>query len=702
MFSPFFSGAKPLSIPVAHEKENDNVPRPVERMFTPVNYRVTESLEAESVGGPAPIARPEIRRDLDRRRRGSNEEGVTASKVNSSVQPKPGPGRTLTTEQRCDGMRALSPPTGPPPTPLLNTTLQACHGRSAAAPVPQVATSIQGGSVRIAPAYWANMSASTRSTVCASPCMPMPFVPFNGVHSPAPAPVVAAPMQAFPPSPLPAESQAPLIESKKTAEVERAGSMSPPPSQHTEASPPAAKTATWREVVADIRSEAHDAYFVCIMGGAETPGTGTVMLLSSLAQELISRLPRSVIFVVGGSQGVPQAFSDGLAETDSDRVWKVTEGWLQKRGLTPEDERTLLAQLGDVYVFVEGTGDASWVAREAAQRGADLVPIRRSGGASSGLFDFPPEALRRPPFVGEACWALLADTSAPIAAASAAASAAVAGALANRCRRQKQPLEVTASSVAAATGPVAQACVSPPMAPLPDWAKTAVRAVDKGLPVSPDVDKTDKKSTESTSAPLSFTPSVWSTPGGGGSMLLASGSMAAPVGALSPPRLAVPQGALGWNGPQRLAASYPGQPTRCVFHSGPSFRLPVHHSATQSGQAMPQLKPHLQPQLQPRPVPQNQSFTFQPIVLGEGWSRPTSAPLKPWAEAEKMRRPPLAPAPGWQAPAGQERPRGLYRSSSEIILGPTSDSDERVNLQKPRASSPFTTRSHAKYFGAGL
>ncbi|CAJ1434011.1 unnamed protein product, partial [Effrenium voratum] len=67
-----------------------DVPK-VQRMYTPVNYRVTgPATQAEKVAGPAPVTwRPDLNREMDRRRRGSREEDaetVTAVNAHSYFQ----------------------------------------------------------------------------------------------------------------------------------------------------------------------------------------------------------------------------------------------------------------------------------------------------------------------------------------------------------------------------------------------------------------------------------------------------------------------------------------------------------------------------------------------------------------------------------------------------------------------------------------
>jgi len=622
-----------------------NPPKPVERMYTPVNYRyrIAEDAEAEA-GIPGPMARPELRRESDRRRRGSRDEGVMAAKVKSSFHPKPGPGRSLQSGSR--PLEGPGPRPGPPPTPLMNSSLQAVRKQAQPTPfaqqvsvnpvgrpsglrppmltgvlefqaAPAETSQVYAPPPRVAmvtsmpahrPAYW--MPGSMRVSPCMSPAVPSPIPTWAGYQSPAPfvALSASAPQVLVPPPQPTAERQ-----------VER--TVTP------EASAPAANIASWAEVISGLRSEAGDGYFVCIIGGAETPGAGTMSLLSSLAQELHSRLPRSVVFVVGTSQGVAEAFCTST-DAEPDRVWNITEGWLHAHGLAAGDERELLAHIGDVYIFVEGGEDEAWIARKAAERGADLVPIKRSGGASTGLHNFPEEALQRPPFVGEACWALLADSTAPIAAASAAASAAVAGALAKRCR-EKQPAEGSPSRLQRTSDsepPGSQVALSLFDTTTPSWAAASWVGDRAGGTVPANAEKSEKKIFQTSSAPLSFTPAVWTSPG------------TSP----SPGSLRVPAAP--------FAARWPG-----------SFS----------------------------PLPWGPGVAKMPVPVTSGsftWSEP---PRRVIATTQ------------WNAQAVEpRRPEGLFRSSSEIIIGNLGDSEERAHCQKPRASSPLTTRSHAKYFAA--
>ncbi|CAJ1408544.1 unnamed protein product [Effrenium voratum] len=388
-----------FATPVMVHKEatEEDVPK-VQRMYTPVNYRVTgPATQAEKVAGPAPVTRPDLNREMDRRRRGSREEGI-AAKVKVSEPPK----------------------AWVPPTPLTN------DGRVQAQTPAQT---VRPRQMRQASPVIALPSWTLPGSTGASPCM-SPLPPPPGYRTPAIAPSV----QVSNMTPLtPYLDTAPQLSAVAASTARRAAGLAAAATLRREASRPAVrissatvppKRSVWAEV-ARLRQE--DYYFVCVIGGAEMTGA-TAEFIEYLAQELRTRLPPSVAFVVNGTCGVSQAFCDGFKD-QSRLVNLQNPSCLEERGLQGQDASELLNLLGDVFIFIEACPEAANVAQKALERGADLVPVRRGS-----FLDIPKQAFLRPSFVGESCWALLSDPTAPTAAASAAASAAVAGALAQRCR----------------------------------------------------------------------------------------------------------------------------------------------------------------------------------------------------------------------------------------------------------------------------
>merc|ERR1740121_2144081 len=82
-------------------------------------------------------------------------------------------------------------------------------------------------------------------------------------------------------------------------------------------------------------------------------------------------------------------------------------------GETVEDRMVLLGQLGDVYLTVEGGPVVAKEAKAAFTRGAVVLPLISTGGASAGMFDFPPGALLKPSFATEGQWACLKEAATP-------------------------------------------------------------------------------------------------------------------------------------------------------------------------------------------------------------------------------------------------------------------------------------------------
>merc|ERR1712136_433379 len=76
---------------------------------------------------------------------------------------------------------------------------------------------------------------------------------------------------------------------------------------------------------------------------------------------------------------------------------------------------------GDVYVTIEGGEALADIAKRIAKRPlVDIVPIIRSGGASSGEFGFPLPS--RPKGVSESLWDRLADSRLPVGDTARAAA----------------------------------------------------------------------------------------------------------------------------------------------------------------------------------------------------------------------------------------------------------------------------------------
>ncbi|CAK0857481.1 unnamed protein product [Prorocentrum cordatum] len=146
-------------------------------------------------------------------------------------------------------------------------------------------------------------------------------------------------------------------------------------------------------------------HVVCVLGGTALQDDCSEALVQALARDLAAGLGPEVAFVTGGLPGVQRVFADHCG--DGSRLWNLlpraeSSGYAVGRdvhaGADLAERKEVFGQLGDVYVTVEGGPGVAQECRAAAARGAAIVPLMRSGGASAGMFEFPPEALQRPAF----------------------------------------------------------------------------------------------------------------------------------------------------------------------------------------------------------------------------------------------------------------------------------------------------------------
>lgn len=180
------------------------------------------------------------------------------------------------------------------------------------------------------------------------------------------------------------------------------------------------EAASWPQSdVKRLRQEIGDGLVICILGSTAFRGKETENFVKTLASELSNSLGTRVAFVTGGLAGVQQVFAENCQETS--RVWNVlplgersgfSRGTDLHAGSDMQQRREVFGTLGDVYLTIGGGPGVSEEARAAAERGAAIIPFIRTGGASSGMFDFPSSALSKPWYATEEQWSLLADQQA--------------------------------------------------------------------------------------------------------------------------------------------------------------------------------------------------------------------------------------------------------------------------------------------------
>ncbi|CAJ1344529.1 unnamed protein product [Effrenium voratum] len=189
------------------------------------------------------------------------------------------------------------------------------------------------------------------------------------------------------------------------------------------------------EAVARLVSELDDPRLrVCVLGGTSIQRPETEQLAAAIAEGL-KPLEQRVLVFTEGMPGVQHAFAKKFGDQSCHLVpnghacsWPGRE---LHAGSSVAERREIFALLGDVYLVLEGGPNVASQVKRAFQRGACIIPLMRTGGASAGLFSFPARALRPPPYAQEH-WPLLKDESAEVPA-SARAAVSVVEAVLSHC-----------------------------------------------------------------------------------------------------------------------------------------------------------------------------------------------------------------------------------------------------------------------------
>lgn len=167
---------------------------------------------------------------------------------------------------------------------------------------------------------------------------------------------------------------------------------------------------------------------ICFLGGSSILGGEARELIKIIAEKLAASFGERAAFITSGMPAIQKALVKHCH--NGARVWNLVplghESGLEgsrdiHAGSSSMLCRETLVQLGDIYISVEGGPEVAKQAEQVHGRGAGIVPLVRAGGASSGMFGFPREALERPKFASEDQWKLLGDTEAPLSAAADAA-----------------------------------------------------------------------------------------------------------------------------------------------------------------------------------------------------------------------------------------------------------------------------------------
>eukprot|EP00435_Cladocopium_sp_Y103_P019932 s4028_g4.t2 len=212
--------------------------------------------------------------------------------------------------------------------------------------------------------------------------------------------------------------------------------------------------------------------------GAGEDGSEFEELAKQVALQLEGAFHQA-IFITGGLPGVQESFAKSCNPSTS-KVYKLAPGSCSgctlngqtvKAGTTLREVQSVLACIGEVYITFAGDQEVAEQAGIAFSRGAAVVPVIRTGGAScslwcsfisSGKFGFPAAALKKPAFLGKENWSFITSTDASDVATAAAIAAAVAGYARgqSRCeasslmtRREQERMERMAASMMSWKGP---------------------------------------------------------------------------------------------------------------------------------------------------------------------------------------------------------------------------------------------------------
>jgi len=153
------------------------------------------------------------------------------------------------------------------------------------------------------------------------------------------------------------------------------------------------------EAVKRLRTHLGSGPIVCIAGSTQLREVETAALIKAIATE-VHILGATAKFVTGGLPGVQQTFADEFP--DGNRLFHMLpfgqKSGFQKgtdifAGKNLEERIQVFTALGDVFLFFEGGPKVAQEAQAALDKGAGIVPLMRTGGASSGLMGFPKDAL---------------------------------------------------------------------------------------------------------------------------------------------------------------------------------------------------------------------------------------------------------------------------------------------------------------------
>lgn len=170
------------------------------------------------------------------------------------------------------------------------------------------------------------------------------------------------------------------------------------------------------EAVAKTSEQLPSGPRICILGGRQFQEESSRLLVQALAKNFANELKGKVVIITGGLEGIQAEFAQnfGIAEQIVNMVPEeesshVSIGTELKAGAHLQERIAIYGEIGDVYLTVEGGPGVSKEAKAASDRGAVVLPIMWTGGASGGMFDFPQKALNQPDYFSAGEWKQLKE-----------------------------------------------------------------------------------------------------------------------------------------------------------------------------------------------------------------------------------------------------------------------------------------------------
>eukprot|EP00927_Polykrikos_kofoidii_P054221 TRINITY_DN48676_c0_g1_i1.p1 TRINITY_DN48676_c0_g1~~TRINITY_DN48676_c0_g1_i1.p1 ORF type:complete len:1252 (-),score=234.36 TRINITY_DN48676_c0_g1_i1:411-4166(-) len=186
-----------------------------------------------------------------------------------------------------------------------------------------------------------------------------------------------------------------------------------------------------RLVVQAVSRQLPPGLRICLLAGSNCAGECTNALVESLAAEFKRALFGSVTVITIGLEGIQEVFATSLGPSFPGLVHLRPVGHVTPScfgqdvtvgALTEDYNMRVFGQIGHIYLTMGGGPAVARTASVALNRGALVLPLAFTGGASSGKFGFPTTAFDRPDFITDWQWMQLMESGPPRTVAVAVCS----------------------------------------------------------------------------------------------------------------------------------------------------------------------------------------------------------------------------------------------------------------------------------------